>query len=177
MKNPAQLSNAIKPMRTLLAHAVGSLQPIVLMLARHLVFPLVFLGTGLMLAQPCVGAPFQWETIGSLAADQAVDDSEYLTSTELYDSANGRWSRTGDMGAARSEHTATLLPSGLVLVAGGFDGNGVLTSAELYDPSSGIWSATGSLTTGRNRHTATLLPNGMVLVAGGASGSGQRGTL
>ena len=47
-------------------------------------------------------------------------------------------------------HTATLLPNGKVLVAGGCNGDGVLTSAELYDPASGTWSATGSLNTARS---------------------------
>ena len=75
---------------------------------------------------------------------------------------------TGSLNTARSRHTATLLPNGKVLVAGGFEGGvGALSSAELYDPASGTWSATGSLTTARAYHTATLLPNGKVLVVGG----------
>ena len=69
------------------------------------------------------------------------------------------------------DHTATLLPNGKVLVAGGYDSDGYLASAELYDPASGTWTATGSLATARYRHTATLLPNGKVLVAGGSDGS------
>src|SRR5262245_34949082 len=69
-------------------------------------------------------------------------------------------------------HTATLLPNGKVLVAGGalFDpdsGTESLSSADLYDPATGIWSGTGSLGTARAYHTATLLPNGKVLVVGG----------
>ena len=64
--------------------------------------------------------------------------------------------------------TATLLPNGKVLVAGGCSDDGTLASAELYDPASGTWTATGSLATARNLHTATLLPNGKVLVAGGS---------
>ena len=52
-------------------------------------------------------------------------------------------------------HTATLLPNGMVLVAGGRDGisftpSDVLASAELYDPASGTWTATGSLNTARD---------------------------
>ena len=62
--------------------------------------------------------------------------------------------------------TATLLPNGKVLVAGG-SGDGVLASAELYDPATGKWTATGRLNAGHERHTATLLPNGDVLVAAG----------
>ena len=72
------------------------------------------------------------------------------------------------MSTARDAHTATLLPNGKVLVAGGYNStSGYLSSAELYDPASGTWTATGSLSTARGYHTATLLPNGKVLVAGG----------
>src|SRR5438874_11379754 len=77
---------------------------------------------------------------------------------------------TGSLGTPRSNHTATLLPNGKVLVVGGFgDVSGYLVSAELYDPARGTWSTTGSLVTARAGHTATLLPNGKVLVAGGVS--------
>ena len=79
------------------------------------------------------------------------------------------WSNTGPLGTARDSHTATLLPNGKVLVAGGVDGSfNEIASAELYDPASGTWTATGSLGTARARRTATLLPNGEVLVAGGS---------
>src|SRR6266478_8008026 len=80
---------------------------------------------------------------------------------------------TGSLNTGRYWHTATLLPNGKVLVAGGYDGVNYLTSAELYDPATGTWTATGSLDTARYRHTATLLPNGNVLVAGGVNSSGS----
>src|SRR5262249_55713749 len=58
------------------------------------------------------------------------------------------WTATGSLGTARYVHTATLLPSGKVLVAGGTDwtvisGSIYLSSAELYDPAAGTWTATG----------------------------------
>ena len=74
---------------------------------------------------------------------------------------------TGSLNTARYAHTATLLPNGKVLVAGGGGSSGFLSSVELYDPASGTWTATGSLNAARYLHTATLLPNGKVLVAGG----------
>jgi N-acetylneuraminic acid mutarotase len=95
-----------------------------------------------------------------------------IASAELYNPASGTWTSTGSLNAARFLHTSTLLPTGLVLCAGGTD-DGVygLTSAELYNPASATWTYTGSLNYGRFYHTATLLPNGYVLFAGGTSDS------
>ena len=77
------------------------------------------------------------------------------------------------MGTAREYFTATLLPTGKVLVAGGFDQNlNSLASAELYDPAAPGWTPTGSLNVARQNHTATLLLDGRVLVGGGTAMGG-----
>ena len=74
------------------------------------------------------------------------------------------------MSTGRSGHTATLMPSGKVLVSAGTSaGGGYTPTAELYDPAAGTWTVTGSLNTKRTAHTATLLTNGMVLAAGGTT--------
>jgi len=75
------------------------------------------------------------------------------------------------MDTARNLRSATLLPDGTVLVAGGYGNSGYLSSAELYDPAVGTWSSAGSMNSARYDHSAILLPNGTVLVAGGSSGS------
>lgn len=81
----------------------------------------------------------------------------------------GSFSLTARIDPARQYHSATLLPDGKVLVAGGYGSGGVgwLIDSQLYDPQKGDFETTGRLSTRRDAHSATLLPNGKVLVAGG----------
>jgi large repetitive protein len=112
-----------------------------------------------------------------------VTDSlgSFSTATAAVTVVDG-WSAVGMMSTPRDRHTATLLPSGKVLVAGSGTQYGMENSAELYDPALGTWTPTGSLLTGRYYHTATLLSSGQVLAAGGettgtSAGSGASAEL
>ncbi|HXI93543.1 MAG TPA: kelch repeat-containing protein [Blastocatellia bacterium] len=78
------------------------------------------------------------------------------------------WRYTGSLNTARSGYTATLLPSGKVLVTGGYNyADFALARAELYDPAIGTWSYTASPNEPRWLHTATRLKDGKVLIVGG----------
>jgi len=71
------------------------------------------------------------------------------------------------------DHTATLLPDGSVLIAGGSEDATPLThrraraSAEIYDPATGSFSIVQSMEFNRKEHTATRLADGRVLIVGG----------
>jgi Galactose oxidase, central domain len=89
-----------------------------------------------------------------------------LATAEVYDPAAGVWNTVESMHTDRQDHTATLLPDGTVLIAGGNFGAENTATAEVYDPAHGTWSAIGDMHEARAGHSATLLPNGNVLVAG-----------
>jgi len=84
----------------------------------------------------------------------------FNASAEIYDPRTETFSSTGSMEISRARQTATLLPDGHILLAGGVDdigGIGTLDPAstsdlsslplvELYDPTTGTFSPTASLT-------------------------------
>jgi hypothetical protein len=73
----------------------------------------------------------------------------------------------------RSGQTATLLPDGMVLIAGGMRRNqDFYKSAELYDPATGKFQPTGEMSQRRVGQIAVLLRSGKVLIAGGWVGQG-----
>ena len=82
------------------------------------------------------------------------------------------WTAVPSMVFSRTDHTATLLQNGKVLVAGGYG----YASAELFDPLSNTWSPAASMSSGRSAHAAMLLQNGKVLVTGGSGSSGSIAT-
>jgi hypothetical protein len=92
-----------------------------------------------------------------------------MSSTEIFDPAFGTWSDGPSLFEARYAHTANLLPSGEVLVSGGFASSGAaLDSVEILSAQQVAWRRIGPLNTARGYHAAVLLADGRVLVVGGA---------
>ena len=94
-----------------------------------------------------------------------------LSSAEIYDPIAGTFTPTSNnMSAARFGASAVALNSGLVLIAGGFDGTNLPAAVEIYNPPTHVFTGSGpSLNTPRFDATVTLLNNGKVLVAGGST--------
>ena len=104
-----------------------------------------------------------YHVVATSVADASVSASATVTVTL----SAGSFAAVGNMSTARVEDTATLLASGKVLIAGGWDGSKVLGSAEIYNPATRTFTLTGSMVKPRHLHLATLLADGRVLIAGG----------
>jgi len=98
-------------------------------------------------------------------------------SAELYDPSANSWALvSGSMLAARSGHTASLLPDGRVLLAGGSNSGGPVSALEIFDPSSDSFSGAGVLGSPVSQHAAATLADGRVLIAGGSDGTNALAT-
>jgi N-acetylneuraminic acid mutarotase len=89
------------------------------------------------------------------------------SAAEIYNPNTNTWTQVGNLEIPRIAFTATLLPSGKVIVAGGGLGSGAFSETELFDPATGTWSPAASMETAREGHVAALLQNSTLLVAGG----------
>jgi len=127
-------------------------------------------------APPPIGQPNLSSHVGFVMLAGGQGKGKFaLASVQLYDPVNAIFVGSSPMKQARTDHTATALPGGKILVVGGNDALGrSLLSAEVYDPASSTFSPTASkMTTARAEHSATLISgcncpaDGQVLIAGG----------
>jgi hypothetical protein len=107
-------------------------------------------------------------TTDGLSKADATDPAP--KSAEIYDPASGTFAPVDALVAARIGHSATLLPDGHVLLAGGYDqaskDHPFAATAELFDPVTGTSAATGEMTTGLAFHASSPTADGRVILAG-----------
>jgi Galactose oxidase, central domain len=111
---------------------------------------------------------------GSLAGSVLVAgggvDSAPSDSAEVFNPQTATFSSVGAMTTARTMHSAVLLATGKVLIAGGQSSDTeFLLTAELFDPARATFAATGSMHNVHLGATATVLESGLALIAGGRS--------
>ncbi|WP_413292987.1 kelch repeat-containing protein [Bdellovibrio sp. HCB185ZH] len=101
-----------------------------------------------------------------------AEAAAFSNTTAIYDPDTNTMIAGPDMAEARFYHTATLLPSGKVFVAGGINmTTGESTTGEIYDPNSNTFTSV-ALPRARYLHSAFVLPNGRLLLTGGVNSLG-----
>ena len=104
----------------------------------------------------------------------------YLNSAEIYDPRAGTFKLLpAHLNVSRAFHTASLLPDGRVLLAGGTSYINLvvapLKTAELFDPASESFTYL-VMNEYRTHHAAAVLPGGIVLLTGGYGGENPPAT-
>ena len=96
----------------------------------------------------------------------------YFADAELFDPATGLFTSTGSLEFPREFTTASRLPDGRILVAGGLrtaggPGFGVVAETEIYDPATGEFTRSEDLPVPLDEPAAVVLDDERVLLLGG----------
>ena len=92
---------------------------------------------------------------------------------EVFIPGSRRWLVAAPLLDERSDHGATALHDGRILVTGGNQGTRLLRTTEIYDPSRDVWTPAAPMPRARTQFSIATLPDGRVLVAGGFREDGR----
>jgi hypothetical protein len=106
--------------------------------------------------------------VGGTTSISGCDPVALIADAEIYSPATGAWTRTQALDYVVAGASLTLLPSGNVLLVGGYTSAcGENLCARIYDPGPGTWRAARPTNWSRDVAAAVRLPSGKVLVLGG----------
>jgi Galactose oxidase, central domain len=113
--------------------------------------------------------------VGGVSQSDVSPDVIYTKDVDAFDPASGTFSKIGQINEGRDSPTATLLPDGKVLIAGGAAVNAdqqsiASNTVEVFDPAKGVSTTPTAMSEGRVLHVAVPLADGRVLLAGGTTG-------
>jgi hypothetical protein len=114
--------------------------------------------------------------IGGTEFRRGAGDSTYwspVDRVEVFIPDSRTWLVGAPLIDERSDHGATALPDGRILVTGGNQGTRLVRTTEIYDPSRDVWTPAAPMPRGRTQFSIATLPDGHVLVAGGFREDGR----
>ena len=95
----------------------------------------------------------------------------FLSSMEVYHPKTNQWREIGDMPAAKSSHTASVIDGKIYVVGGFFRGNGLnfkeFKTIDIYHPETGRWTQKPDMPVGKSGHAAEAI-NGKIYILTGA---------
>ena len=96
----------------------------------------------------------------------------FLSSVEVFDPKNNRWTEIAEMPTPKALHTASVIDGKIYVIGGGFRrGNGLfkyLSTVEVYDPKTDRWTQDPDMPTDRSGHRAEVI-NGNIYIFGGSN--------
>ena len=100
----------------------------------------------------------------------------YLASMEVYNPKTNQWREIGDMPAAKSSHTASVINGKIYVIGGFFRGDGrdfrYLSTIDIYHPETGRWTQEPDMPVGKTGHEAEVI-KGNIYIFGGHSGGDE----
>ena len=94
-----------------------------------------------------------------------------LSSVEVYDPKNNRWTEIAEMPTSKALHTASVIDGKIYVIGGGFWDNDrfiYLSTVEIYDPETDRWTREPDMPTRRSGHRTEVV-NGNIYIFGGSN--------
>ncbi|MDQ2969357.1 MAG: hypothetical protein M3R37_13720 [Actinomycetota bacterium] len=137
-------------------------------------------GTVTLLPQPLLGRVHQsvttaWENLIVVAGgvEWHVTYWSPVDRVDVFRPSQSGWVLGATLRHPRSDHAATALQDGRVLVTGGNANTTLLASTEIYNVRSDTWTQAAPMPRPRTQHSAVTLLDGRVLVVGGIDSDGS----
>ena len=136
-------------------------------------------GSVTLLPQPLLGRVHQsitsaWEGLVVVAGGVEWQETYWspVDRVDVYRPSQNGWVLGAPLKHPRSDHGATALQDGRVLVTGGNANTNLLASTEIYNPRTDRWTDAAPMPRARTQLSAVTLFDGRVLVTGGIDADG-----
>ena len=115
-----------------------------------------------------------WEDLVVVAGGVEWEETYWspVDRVDVFRPSQRGWVQGAPLRHPRSDHAATALQDGRVLVTGGNANTTLLASTEIYNPRSDKWTEAAPMPRARTQHSAVTLVDGRVLVTGGIDVNG-----